>query len=308
MVAAHNQKITLNKPVDILCESYRIKEQINEETGNVESVFLEGIAITFGKPTRNRVSYTYQSGIGTHKTLIGKPFLDTHNDTSIRTHPPFGHVVECYEGLNPKLNMPCLMYRVDLDPAEDVFIRKAKRGDIPGVSIQVLVDDVMDSQDEYGSYIEANIREYLELSAVLIPGDGDSSMALAESFHKAKEKYYKEITTTNGEGIIGPDAIEPRRKVLGREQEDSAQNEDEEERPLMPLDPLMSKQQVIYGKPEDEIDAEVDKPLKLIGKRKTEVAFKGCNCPACGMQMLKDSYTNGMQLRCWACDHRITKI
>lgn len=304
MAIAHPSPIRLNQPVNVLCESYRIKEQINEDTGKIESVFLEGIAITFGKPTRNRVSYTYESGIGTHKTLIGKPFLDTHNDTSIRTHPPFGHVVECFPGTNPKVNMPCLMYKVDLDPAEEVFIRKAKRGDIPGVSIQVLVDDVSDAEDAFGSYIEANIREYLELSAVLIPGDGDSSIMLAESFRQAKEKVYKEVTTTNGEGIIGPDSILPARKVLGREQDGNP--EDEEEYPIMPLDDPMSKQ--ICGNPQKDITDSVDKPIKLIGKRSTEVAYKGCVCPVCSMQMLKDSYANGMELRCWACDYRITKV
>jgi hypothetical protein len=302
MVSAQAHPITLNQPVNVMCESYRITEQIDDRTGQINAVYLEGVAITFGKPTRNRVSYAYQSGMGAHKTLIGKPFLDTHNDTSIRTHPPFGHVAECSAGTNPRNQLPCLFYKVDLDPDEKVFIRKAKRGDIPGVSIQVLVDDVQDAEDEYGTYMEANIREYLELSAVLIPGDGDTSVALAESFKKAKEKVYKEINTTNGEGVIGPDGVFPTRKVRALEQED-----EEEIKPLMPLDEPLSKQSIIYGRPDDEIDAKVDKPLKLIGKRKTEVAFRGCMCPACGMQMLKDSYVNGMELRCWACDYRITK-
>jgi len=301
-------QIKLNEPVNVLCETYRVREQVNEDTGEVESVFLEGVAITFGKPTRNRVSYTYESGIGTHKTLVGKPFLDTHNDSSIRTHPPFGHVEMTEPGTNPKNGLPCLMYRVNVDPEEAIFIRKAKRGDIPGVSIQVLVDDVMEREDSYGTFLEANIREYLELSAVLIPGDGDTSVTLAEKFHKIKEKKYKEVSTTNGEGIISPDGVLPQKKILGREQDSVKQTDNpDEEKPLMPL-PVEEKSYEPNAAPtniEDEED--IDKPKRFIGKRSTEVAYKGCQCPACGMQMLKDTFQNGAQLRCWACNYRITK-
>ena len=295
------QSFNFDSPVNILCETYRVREVKNEQSGKIESVYLEGVAITFGKPTRNRVSYTYQSGIGTHKTLVGKPFLDTHNDSSIRTHPPFGHVEMTEPGTNPKNQLPCLFYRVNIDPEETVFIRKAKRGDIPGVSIQVLVDDVMERDDAYGSYIEASIREYLELSAVLIPGDGDTSMSLAESFQKMKEKAYKEVDTTNGEGIIGPDGVFPKRKILGEAEGDTSVDDNVE----MPLQPL-PKPEKNYGSEEPELD--VDKPDRMVGSRNTEVAFKGCDCPACGMQMLKDNYNNGFQLRCWACNYRIDNI
>lgn len=282
MKMVKTQPIVMNKPINVLCETYRIREQIDEATGEVKSVFLEGVAITFNKPTRNRVAYTYESGIAAHKTLIGKPFLDTHNDSSIRTHPPFGHVIMCEPGTNPKNGLPCLNYRVDIDPDEKIFIRKAKRGDIPGVSIQVLVDEVDEKQDAYGTYIEANIREYLELSGVLIPGDGDTTMAFAESFKKMKENLYKEYSKNPN----------------------ISSDDEEEEKPLQDLPDDID---VVEGTPEDNIDKiDIDKPVRFIGARKTEVAFKGCNCPACGMQMLKDSYKNGFQLRCWACDYRIS--
>jgi len=299
------QSFKVNEPVKVLCETYRIREVKNEATGEIEAVYLEGVAITFGKPTRNRVSYTYESGIGTHKTLVGKPFLDTHNDSSIRTHPPFGHVESCEPGTNPKNGMPCLMYRVNVDPEEKIFIRKAKRGDIPGVSIQVLVDDVMEKEDMYGGFIEAQIREYLELSAVLIPGDGDTSINLAESFQKIKEKTFKEVNTTNGEGVINPNGVLPRRKVL--DEAEGEQKDEDKEKPLMPIDPPMSDKQKTYDI-DEEPEMDIDKPNRMVGKRTTEVAFKGCNCPACGMQMLKDNYRNGFELRCWACDYRIDKI
>lgn len=178
----------------VLCEEYNVVEI-------EDSVFIEGVAITFGKPTRNRVSYTYDSGRMAHKSLEGKPFLDTHHDDSIRKFPPFGHVCNpkneidkklegAWLGTNPKNGLPCLWYRANLDKGEEWFIRKLRRKDIPGVSVQVAVDKIVDKEDSMGSYIEANIREFLELSGVLIPGDGDSSIRLIESYNK-----YKESTT-----------------------------------------------------------------------------------------------------------------
>ena len=101
-------RIKINSEVNVLCESYKIKEQF-DEAGEVKAVFLEGVAITFGKPTRNRVSYTYKSGIEKHKTLIGKPFLDTHHDDSIHLYPPYGHVANCFSGINPKNNLIIVM-------------------------------------------------------------------------------------------------------------------------------------------------------------------------------------------------------
>jgi hypothetical protein len=269
--------LQFKEPIKILCESYKLKEQIDKDTQE-KKVILEGIAITFGKPTRNRVSYTYKSGIEKHKTLIGKPFLDTHHDDSIHLYPPYGHVANCFSGINPKNNLPCLMYEVDIDPEEKVFIRKAKRGDIAGTSIQVLVDEVEDKQDMLGNYIEANIREYLELSAVLIPGDGDSSMKIAEKFHKMK-----------------------------KEMIDVSIDEDEKRKPVTDF---LDKRMSISEKEDSEKDLEeinIDKPIRLIGEcgRKTEVAFKGCHCPVCSKQMLKDTYGESFQLRCWACDYII---
>lgn len=202
-----------NEKVKVLCESYEIKEDYDDN--NEKKVFMEGVAITFEKPTRNRVSYTTQSGFDKHKTLVGKPFLDSHIDKSINTHPPFGHVVECWTGKNPKNGLPCLFYKVDIDPKKEDFIRQVRRGDISGTSIQVLVDSVIEKMDEFGEYIQANIREFLELSAVLIPGDGDTTMRLVESYNSLKE----DLDTSNGNAVFNTDGVLPKRKVIRKDPE-----------------------------------------------------------------------------------------
>jgi len=307
--ASYPQTFEFTSPVKVMCATYKVVEQFDKES-QTKSVFFEGVAITFGKPTRNRVSYTYESGVGSHKTLIGKPFLDTHHDDSIHTHPPFGHVVECFPGTNEANGLPCLRYKVDIDPEETTFIRKAKRGDIAGTSIQVLVDDVTEKEDVYGTYIEANIREFLELSAVLIPGDGDTSISLVESFHRKRFETAGDIKDTIN--TITPDGIYSDKKVLGEEFDDEQEDEEEIERPVEEFPVPISKQQISYipkyGDEGEEIVDElkkIDKPKKMVGKRETFVAYKDCKCPSCGTQMLKDNYSNGFQLRCWACNYRI---
>lgn len=307
-----NRYVQLRESVNVLCEEATVTEELDAE-GNVSRVYVGGVAITFHKPTRNRVSYTQSTGEAKMDTLIGKPFLDTHNDSSIRTHPPFGHVIEVMKGINEKNGLPCLNYRVDLDPEEVSFIRKLKRKDIPGVSIQVLVDGVAEKEDELGTFLEANIREYLELSAVLIPGDGDTSIVLSEKFHSARE------------GVITPDGVLPRRKVLSKDAVGSEEDEEDpdEDRPLMPIKPAMTTQGftiINNGINEDEDDNKIkviqpelpdpSKPdeFRFFGKRTTKAAWRGCKCPECNRQMLQDKFNNGFQLRCWRCNFIIENV
>jgi hypothetical protein len=221
--------------VKILCESYGIREEINTET-NENEVFMEGIAITFDKPTRNRVSYTTESGFAKHKTLIGKPFLDSHIDKSINTHPPFGHVVDCWTGKHPKSGKPCLFYKVSIDPEKKDFIRQVKRKDISGTSIQVLVDSIVEKLDMYGDYIQANIREFLELSAVLIPGDGDTSIRLVESF---KSTMTEDLSSNNGNAVFNTGGVLPTRKVLRKDPESDEIKEDSSKSKIFEPNPII---------------------------------------------------------------------
>jgi len=212
MAAEAKQKF--KEQVKLLCETYRLKEDIDENTGELKGVILEGVAITFDKPTRNGVSYTYKSGLETHKGLVGKPFLDSHHDDSIRDYPPFGHVIETWIQQNKETGFYQLMYKVDIDPKEEQFIRKARRHDIPGVSIQVLVDEADEATGDNGEvYVVANITEFLELSSVLIPGDGDTTMRFLE---KLKNRH-KNTLSMRGEIEDDDGKIRPFSMQIGEE-------------------------------------------------------------------------------------------
>jgi len=123
--------------------------------------------------------YTLESARGTLSSWIGRPFLNSHDDSNVLNS--IGHITKM-ELAKDEANKDVMNYEVDIDPAEKDFIRKAKRKDIPHVSIQVLVSDVRRKESAgFGDYIEADIKEGLELSAVLIPGDWESNGVISES-------------------------------------------------------------------------------------------------------------------------------
>ena len=167
-----------NKPIKILAEKYNITERVvTNNEGNKEKKFrLTGLALTLGKPTRNGVIYSLRDD-SILKSMEKKSFLDTHNDDSCLN--TFGHVEKFWREGND------LMYEVDIDPEEKDFIRKSRRGDIQGTSVQVLCDTA--EEDNEGN-IHANIESFLELSGVLIPGEGDSTATLLEAIGKGNPK------------------------------------------------------------------------------------------------------------------------
>ena len=179
-----NKKNLLSNKISVFCESYDIEEHDSSTSKGIsgesqKQVLLKGKALVFGKPTRNKVMYTLESAKATLSTWIGRPFLNSHDDSNVLNS--IGHITKM-EIVKDESNKDVMTYEVDIDPAEVDFIRKAKRKDIPHVSIQVLVSDVRRKESAgFGDYIEADIKEGLELSAVLIPGDWESNGVISES-------------------------------------------------------------------------------------------------------------------------------
>ena len=196
MINIPKNTLSSNK-LTLLSESFHIEEAFaSAGTGDVEEkehkVYLVGKALTFGKPTRNKVAYTHESGLASLSSWEGRPFLNSHKDDDVLS--TIGHV-EKMEIRPDNEGRNSLFYKVDIDPTEEKFIRKAKRGDIPFVSVQVLVSDVRQKETmEFGNFIEADIKEGLELSSVLIPGERETNGYIteerfAESFLNKKEEY-----------------------------------------------------------------------------------------------------------------------
>lgn len=153
-------------------EGFNIRtERINDS----DSVFIEGIAMVCDTPSRNGVIYTSESVQKNFKTLIGKPMTFNHDENKV-----VGHITDAYFE-NGKL-----YYKADLDPEEQI-VRKIKRGDINKVSIQVMTENTVN----YKEYVKTDVKEFLELSVVTIPGFEDTSIQLAEALKKEYDARYQ---------------------------------------------------------------------------------------------------------------------
>lgn len=164
------------KKVLIHSEDFRVDEQRGK------GVTISGMALPFGKTSRNGISYNTDSVRGIHETLKGKPILYNHDPATL----PKGHTTEIW------LDDDGMYYRGDIDPDEKDLIRKIKRGDINNVSIQAIVRPSEDGEDG-----DVWVQEFLELSIVSVPGFQEASLA-PEGFI-AIENVFKRVGEPFGE-------------------------------------------------------------------------------------------------------------
>ncbi len=166
-----------------------LEEPDTNETGGVK---VKGRLITCGVPTRNGISYTRESMerfvnfFNQQKMTL--PFLDSHDDTSIRRTPPFGHVEKLW------MQGDDVFYQADIDPEEKTFLHKLKRGDIREVSLQAIVDSVGEEEmlEDGESTVLADVKELLEVSSVLIPGARGTSAEMEEMYGFMSEHRFVE--------------------------------------------------------------------------------------------------------------------
>lgn len=159
----------------ILVENYTLKESVSEANGE-KSYKLEGLALPFNEFSRNGVLYRTESIKKQYKSMIGNPFLFNHNMEDY----PKGKVIGC------DLADEGMTYSVDIDPAEEVLIRKLARKEIKNVSIQCMVENPKFYED---GRVEVDVKEFLELSAVTVAGfKTTTAQMIAESFGKTKMK------------------------------------------------------------------------------------------------------------------------
>ena len=180
------------KKVYILTEDFKI-ERIESEGDKPERVVFTGTALPWGKESRNRCTYDKKRAIEVMDTLKGVSFLFNHNYDDSK-----GHITEIQESKKG------IEYKVDIDPEEKDFIRKAERGDIPHVSIGTIIDKVEEFEDET-KVPNLFIKEFIELSAVTVPGFLDATLnregyISVESFLQTETNKY-----TKGNSIMVED-------------------------------------------------------------------------------------------------------
>lgn len=149
-------------------ESYDVHKRA--ETGTTETqdgsdgLKIEGVAMPLGKASRNGVTYTKESVEEAAQTLVGCPILFNHDENR-----PLGHVT----GVNVEGDE--LLYEGDVNPNHK-RAESLERGDIPHVSIQAMVEET-----ETGGEATVDVQEFLELSAVTIPGFPEADVAMGEA-------------------------------------------------------------------------------------------------------------------------------
>ncbi|MDD3493064.1 MAG: hypothetical protein PHZ19_06195 [Candidatus Thermoplasmatota archaeon] len=146
----------MKRPVFITLESYAIRE-----TEGGDGFIIEGLALPFGKRSRNGLTYDRNSIKETAEKWKGLPIFYNHNVNAL----PLGHVVKAEVKHGKKGFEDGLYYQGNIDNAEEAVVRKLKRGDIPFVSIQAIVEPT-----ESGNEDDVYIREPLELSICGTPG------------------------------------------------------------------------------------------------------------------------------------------
>jgi HK97 family phage prohead protease len=153
----------------IFFQSEDCKFQVEVASNQTKVVKLSGLAIPFGKLSRNGVRYRENSIKEKFKTLENVAILFNHNSDIVLGHTEYVALGEL--GVE---------YRADLDSKEEDYIRKIERGDIRHVSIGAMVSNPEFNED---GTVTVDILEFVELSAVPVPGFKDASGKINQNYN-----------------------------------------------------------------------------------------------------------------------------
>jgi hypothetical protein len=196
------------------------------------------MALPFGKESRNGVIYNRDRSVEISGSLVGKPFLFNHNENHVLGHVTAAPVKE--DGI---------YYEVDIDPSEDRFINKCRRKDITTVSIQGIIDKVINEN-------EILLSEFIELSAAPLPGFKDTTITTMEKFIADAKK------ESGGEGQTPISISAAKRNSMSDEQEGKTPTKEEPEKEPT-KDPVEDKGAAETAK----VLGQVAETLKNIGTR-----------------------------------------
>jgi len=188
----------------------QVSDTTKEKSQTENGVYVKGMALPFGKTSRNGVQYEKGSVKEAHGDLVGRTMLFNHKEDFVTGHILNTEVTEdgmFFEGdINPNAEMP-----------NGVSVADAiERGDINSVSIQAFVEQLGEEADENGIVEDMDtekvaVRDFLEISCVSIPGFPQAE-AMPEHL---KHQGVKPVTE-----LIGPNQT--------MEEQESDDTEDEE--------------------------------------------------------------------------------
>jgi len=181
-------------------------EKVKDKDKDEEKIIISGQAMPIGKKSRNGVNYRPESVKKAVKTLEKAPFLFNHN-----TDISLGHITEADS------NEKGIEYKADIDPEEKNYLRKVERGDIRHVSVGAMVSNP--EFDEETGEVTVDVDEFVELSAVPVPGFKDTSSQVNNKIESKSGALYLAETFGN----------EEMKEKLKQESQNKEKDEDEEE-------------------------------------------------------------------------------
>lgn len=161
---------------DIIVSGFKESVVKLTEAEDEKKIYLEGLAIPFGAVSSNGVLYTKESLLSTLPQWENLPLMYNHLIEGEAL--PIGKVLYMKEGESD--GVKGLIFKAELDPAEERIVHKVQKGFLNKVSIHILPDSVV-SKD---GYQEASVKRSLELSLVPVPGFMETNMKVyAEKFN-----------------------------------------------------------------------------------------------------------------------------
>jgi phage head maturation protease len=146
-----------------------VTKETKEKSQTENGVYVKGMALPFGTPSRNGVQYEKESVKEAHEDLVGRTMLFNHKQDWVTGHILNTEITEdgmYFEGdINPNAEMP-----------NGVPVAEAiERGDINSVSIQAFIEQLGEEADEEAVIQDMEtekvaVKDFLEISAVSIPG------------------------------------------------------------------------------------------------------------------------------------------
>ena len=259
-----------DKKVNLLTESFSVESLDTKQEG----VKITGFALPFDTTSRNGFSYRKESITKNYKSLEGKPMFFNHDIESL----PIGRVESV------SVDEKGMHYEARLYPTteqEKAIVEKVKSGLLNNVSIQCIYENA--NVDEKNGDFEVDVREFLELSLVGVPGFADTTVQAVEKLKKeeqikvAHKKLKEELEkpeeksdgeTTEEEAPVTRAELEEllnRVSVLETRVDDLSEEDDESE------DETSEESEDTEEKPKESEDEESEESFK----RKTSAKSEG---------------------------------
>jgi len=147
----------------------KVSEETKEKSNTEDGVYVKGMALPFGTPSRNGVQYEKKSVKEAHEDLVGRTILFNHKQDWVT-----GHI------LNTEITEDGMFFEGDINPNAEMpngvpVAEAIERGDINSVSIQAFIEQLGEEADEEAIVNDMEtekvaVKDFLEISAVSIPG------------------------------------------------------------------------------------------------------------------------------------------